>query len=168
MLIKKFRESKNFIFPPHFQTSYLEHDLSKLKLETKPEVDPIKLENLIKRRKIYGDITQNVSEDELAKLLRYFDNHVPSIIIALEEKVRLKGSRTFVPPAFFGRDGIFVQPPTFEMPTASAHPVPVDDDKVQHQNMSVEHSLNIVTEKKTVEKTWELGVFVEGDKSKNV
>ena len=125
-------------------------------------MDPIKLENLIKRRKIYGDITQNVSEDELAKLLQYFDNHVPSIIIALEEKVRLKGSRTFIPPAFFGRDGIFVQPPTFEMPT-SATPVPVDDgDKVQ------DHSLNVMEEKKTVEKTWAHGFFVEGDKSKNV
>ena len=136
--------------------------MSQLKLETKPEVDPIKLENLIKRRKIYGDITQNVSEDELAKLLQYFDNHVPSIIIALEEKVRLKGSRTFIPPAFFGRDGIFVQPPTFEMPT-SATPVLVDDgDKVQ------DHSLNVIEEKKTVEKTWAHGFFVEGDKSKNV
>ena len=123
-------------------------------------MDPIKLENLIKRRKIYGDITQNVSEDELAKLLRYFDNHVPSIIIALEEKVRLKGSRTFIPPAFFGRDGIFVQPPTFEMPT-SATQVPVDDDgdKVQE---------NAIEEKKAVEKTWAHGFFVEGDKSKNV
>ena len=125
-------------------------------------MDPIKLENLIKRRKIYGDITQNVSEDELAKLLRYFDNHVPSIIIALEEKVRLKGSRTFIPPAFFGRDGIFVQPPTFEMPT-SATPVLVHDgDKVQ------DHSLNVIEEKETVEKTWAHGFFVEGDKSKNV
>ena len=142
--------------------------MSQLKLETKPEVDPIKLENLIKRRKIYSDITQNVSEDELAKLLQYFDNHVPSIIIALEEKVRLKGSRTFIPPAFFGRDGIFVQPPTFEMPSSST-PVPVDDGNTQDQtSMPMEHSLSVMPEKETVEKTWAKGFYAEGDKSKNV
>ena len=48
--------------------------------------------------------------------MRYFENHVPSVISALEDKVRMKGSRTFIPPAFFGRDGILVQPPAFEMP----------------------------------------------------
>ena len=40
----------------------------------------------------------------------------PSVIAALEDKVRMKGSRTFIPPAFFGRDGAFIQPPSFEMP----------------------------------------------------
>ena len=41
---------------------------------------------------------------------------VPPVIAALEDKVRMKGSRTFIPPAFFGRDGAFIQPPSFEMP----------------------------------------------------
>ena len=180
------------IFHPYFQTSYLEEDLSKLKLETKMEADPIKLGNLIKRRKIYGDITQNVSEDELAKLLRYFNNHVPSLIGALEEKVLLKGSRTFIPPAFFGRDGIFVQPPSFEMAVS-------DVDKIQdHQNKCVEECLNVmeVAEKKTIirheaattiqasfkgmkardevkkmkfeKRLSDQGIVVGGDKSKNV
>ena len=93
-------------------------DLNQLDLETKPEADEIKLENLIKRRNIYGDITQNATPQDLKKLLRYIDNHVPSVIAALEKKVRMKGFRTFIPPAFFGRDGVFVQPPSFEMPIA--------------------------------------------------
>jgi len=176
---------------PIRKTSYLEEDLSKLKLDKKMEADPIKLGNLIKRRKIYGDITQNVTEDELAKLLRYFNNHVPSLIGALEEKVLLKGSRTFIPPAFFGRDGIFVQPPSFEMAVS-------DVDKIQDQNKCVEECLNVmeVAEKKTIirheaattiqasfkgmkardevkkmkfeKRLSDQGIVVGGDKSKNV
>ena len=34
-----------------------------------PEPDAMKLENLLKRRKVYGDITQNASETELLRLL---------------------------------------------------------------------------------------------------
>ena len=193
MLIKIHKTKHSFfiIFYPYFQTSYLEEDLSNLKLDKKMEADPIKLGNLIKRRKIYGDITQNVTEDELAKLLRYFNNHVPSLIGALEEKVLLKGSRTFIPPAFFGRDGIFVQPPSFEMAVS-------DVDKIQDQNKCVEECLNVmeVAEKTTIirheaattiqasfkgmkardevkkmkfeKRLSDQGIVVGGDKSKNV
>jgi hypothetical protein len=90
-------------------------DLDKLSLDEK--ADPVKLQNLIKRRKIYGDITQNATDEELEKLLQFFGNEVPKVIGALEDKVRAKGSRNFIPPAFFGRDGVFVQPPSFEMST---------------------------------------------------
>ena len=82
--------------------------------------DEIKMSNLIKRRKIYGDITQNASEVDLAKLLRFYNNDVPSVILYLENKVRLRGKRTYIPPAFFERDGTFVQPPAFEMPIEQA------------------------------------------------
>ena len=46
----------------------------------------------------------------------HFKNEVPKVIAALESKVRSKGKRTFIPPAFYGRNGNFVQPPSFEMP----------------------------------------------------
>ena len=46
------------------QTSYLK-DLSQLNLNEKPEIDLKRLENLNKRRKIYGDITQNASPEDL-------------------------------------------------------------------------------------------------------
>jgi hypothetical protein len=43
---------------------------------------------------VYGDITQNASEHELEQLLVNFDNHVPAVIAALEDKVRAKGTRS--------------------------------------------------------------------------
>ena len=49
-----------------------------MNLENKSEVDRMKLENLNKRQKIYGDITQNASPEDLETLLKYFENHVPS------------------------------------------------------------------------------------------
>jgi hypothetical protein len=47
----------------------------------------------IKRRKVYGDITQNATEEELDQLLVHFGNHVPDVIQALEDRVRAKGTR---------------------------------------------------------------------------
>ena len=38
------------------------------------------------------------------------------MIESLEEWVCRKRTRTYIPPAFFDRDGTFVQPPSFEMP----------------------------------------------------
>ena len=43
-------------------------------------------------------------------------NHVPSVIASLEEWVHVKGTQTYIPPAFYDRDGTFIQPPSFEMP----------------------------------------------------
>ena len=43
-------------------------------------------------------------------------NHVPSVIASLEEWVQVKGTQTYIPPAFYDRDGTFIQPPSFEMP----------------------------------------------------
>jgi len=87
-----------------------------LDLEGKPDVCKKKLENLTKRQDVYGDITQNASPEELETLLRYHENHVPDVILALEKKVLSKRKRKYTPPAFFCRDGTFTQPPTFEMP----------------------------------------------------
>ena len=38
-------------------------------LEIHVKVDAIKLENLLKRRKVYGDITQNATESQLQRLM---------------------------------------------------------------------------------------------------
>ena len=43
-------------------------------------------------------------------------NHVPSVIASLEEWVQAKRTQTYIPPAFYDRDGTFIQPPSFEMP----------------------------------------------------
>ena len=95
------------------------------------EADPIKLENLKKRMKKYGDITQNARDtDELEELLRRFDNRVPAVIFFLEERVRAKGTQV-------GRKSMnmftqkFMQPPcrrtsrphsTIAMGSSTSHP----------------------------------------------
>ena len=38
-------------------------------LKEEVEVDVTKLENLLKRRKVYGDITQNATESQIKRLL---------------------------------------------------------------------------------------------------
>ena len=43
-------------------------------------------------------------------------NNVPSVIASLEEWVQAKRTQTYIPPAFYDRDGTFIQPPSFEMP----------------------------------------------------
>ena len=105
-------KSKRVFFPETFENN----DKSNI------QVDTLKFKNLKKRQNIYGDITQNASEEELEKLLIHFQNDVPKVIGALEHKTRSKGTRTFIPPAFFGRNGEFYQPPAFEMPSMYSAP----------------------------------------------
>ena len=108
---------QKFKFPPIFLLQ-VKHpkNLNKVNLNSRPQADSTKLENLLARRKIYGDITQNSNPEDLEKLLRLFDNHVPSVIAALVDKVKQKGSKTYIPPAFYERNGAFIQPPPFEVP----------------------------------------------------
>ena len=51
------------------------------------EVDMAKLENLIKRRKVYGDITQNATESQIKRLLvrnTYFSNSLSACLVCNE------------------------------------------------------------------------------------
>ena len=82
--------------------------------------------------KKYGDITQNARDaDELEELLCRFDNRVPAVIFFLEERVRAKGTQTYIPPAFYDRDGKFYQPPSFEMPVGGSTKTPERNRKDQ-------------------------------------
>jgi len=90
------------------------------RLETRGEravVDEAKLEKLLKRQAIYGDITQSASKEHLQDLLSVCNNDIPEVIKCLMEDARAAGGRTFKPPAFFERDEdhTFVQPPSFQM-----------------------------------------------------
>ena len=99
----------------HLQTLYPD-DLDELDMTGKPEkADRKLLDNLLQRRQVYGDVMQNASIEELEMLLRYHDNNVPKVIAALESKIQQKGTRMYIPPAFYGRDGVLFQPPAFEM-----------------------------------------------------
>ena len=97
----------------YFQVEYPK-DIEKT--EVAKLADPKILETLKGRRKIYGDIMQNVDLEEVEALLLHFNNNVPKVIGAIECKVQQKGTRTFIPPAFYARDGTLFQPPSFEMP----------------------------------------------------
>merc|ERR1712192_343117 len=79
--------------------------------------DETKLEKLLKRQAIYGDITQSASKEHLEDLLSLYNNDIPEVIRRLMDGARAAGGRTFKPPAFFERDSdhTFVQPPSFQM-----------------------------------------------------
>merc|ERR1711936_67427 len=109
------QEAKTTLLKRNWKVKFPE--LENVNLETKPLADPVKLANLHQRHQnVYGDLIQNVSMDDIEKLLRIFNNHVPSVIGALLDKVMKKGTRTHIPPAFYERNGDFYQPPSFEIP----------------------------------------------------
>ena len=84
--------------------------------ETKDiQIDEEKLSNLLKRQKIYGDVTQNATKEELSYLLGIFKNVVPHVILALKEKIKTTGGLIFIPPAFYERDETFFQPDSLKI-----------------------------------------------------
>ena len=76
-------------------------------------VDEVKLQNLLKRTKVYGDIIQGETEDSLRKLLKSTRNNVPELITKLIEKK--KDGQLFIPPAFYDQGDDLHVPPSFEM-----------------------------------------------------
>ena len=47
---------------------------------------------------------QNVDLEEVEALLLHFNNNVPKVIGAIECRVQQKGTRTFIPPAFYNNN----------------------------------------------------------------
>ena len=45
---------------------------------------------------MYGDILQNIDEDDIEKLLRYFDNNVPSVMASLLGKVEMQDTLNII------------------------------------------------------------------------
>ena len=71
--------------------------MESIDLYSKPLADPVKLENLLQRRQnVYGDILQNIDEDDIEKLLRYFDNNVPSVMASLLGKVEMQDTLNII------------------------------------------------------------------------
>jgi len=78
-------------------------------------VDKEKLDNLLARQKIYGDITQSASPLQLEEMLKMFNNDIPAVIASLKDITKKCGGQVYLPPAFFERDQSFVQPPGFKI-----------------------------------------------------
>ena len=66
-----------------------------------------------KRLRLYFD--GSCAEDRTASAWILYGSHSVQND-SLEEWVLKKGTRTYTPPAFYDRDGTFLQPPSFEMP----------------------------------------------------
>ena len=106
----------------HRDLTHEEHEQIKLevldwekKLGDPILIDNEKLDNLITRQKTYGDILQNATKDELKSLLGMFNNKVPHVLSAIQEKIVAKGRQLFFPPAFYERNMELYTPHPFSM-----------------------------------------------------
>ncbi|UJR29376.1 hypothetical protein I4U23_010588 [Adineta vaga] len=76
------------------------------------QIDENKFENLIKRRSIYGDITQGFTDEDIREALLQSNNFVPLTIKLL---ARQRGERIFFRPPSFIEHGELVDPEPFTM-----------------------------------------------------
>ena len=106
------------------------------------EVDEIKLQTLTKRRAIYGDLCQEATPLQLKYLLLLHDNNIPMVLKAIKNWTLDKGTQKYIPPAFYDRDGSFIQPPSFEIPVT--------------RNISPKSSLENLVETQTSDNTVEM------------
>merc|ERR1712046_89156 len=67
------------------------------------EVDPDKLDNLVKRSNTYGDICQGFTNTELRRALAMSGNDVPKSILVLRA-VREKTGMKYCPPSYLQTD----------------------------------------------------------------
>lgn len=76
------------------------------------EADEKKLGNLIRRRSVYGDVTQGFNDHELRQALLQANNSVP---LAIKVLVRKRGERIYFRPPSFIEHGELVDPEPFTM-----------------------------------------------------
>ena len=75
-------------------------------------------QTLEKRRGVYGDLCQEATPLQLKYLLLLHENNIPMVIKDIKNWTLQKGTQKYIPPAFYDRDGSFIQPPSFEIPLA--------------------------------------------------
>merc|ERR1711904_478206 len=71
-------------------------DVERISLE---EVDPEKLVNLTRRKNTYGDICQGFDVDTIKEFLAISANHVPTVILIMQQKTEQEG-QVYIPPKF--------------------------------------------------------------------
>jgi Ca2+-binding EF-hand superfamily protein len=97
-------------------------DLKKLILPEKEwakEVDKTKLNNMLNRCKIYGDLMQGETEQSISEALRMSNNHVPRATRIIRAKKRGMGT-TYQPPAYYIQGQERYQPRAVSMLTSSS------------------------------------------------
>jgi len=65
------------------------------------QADPVKLQNMLSRCRIYGDLMQGETEESISLALRQANNSVPSATRILRRKKVESGSAFYVPPTVF-------------------------------------------------------------------
>ncbi|PXF40665.1 hypothetical protein BWQ96_09620 [Gracilariopsis chorda] len=76
--------------------------------------DPEKLNNLLIRRIMYGDICQNETPDSLAEILLHCGNDIPRASDLMKLSVIAHGTRVLQPPQFYEDGTVKIIPPSFE------------------------------------------------------
>jgi len=77
------------------------------------EIDSEKLNNLIARRNTYGDICQGFEAEQIKEFLAASANHVPTVLLMMQEKNSENG-QIYMPPAFFDDACILHQTAAFK------------------------------------------------------
>ncbi|PXF44439.1 hypothetical protein BWQ96_05809 [Gracilariopsis chorda] len=76
--------------------------------------DPEKLNKLLIRKTVYGDICQNETPDSLAEILLYCGNDIPSTSDLMKLIAIAHGTRVLQPPPFYENGTVKIIPPSFE------------------------------------------------------
>ena len=74
------------------------------KEEWATEANQTYLDNMFKRRKIYGDLMQGETRESISFALLASNNHVPTACRIIRHNQSLKGGQTFIPPSFYIKD----------------------------------------------------------------
>lgn len=77
-------------------------------------VDPEKLNNLLVRRTVYGDICQNETPESLTAILLRCGNDVPNASDLMKLRALAHGKRVLQPPPFYENGTTKIIPPPFE------------------------------------------------------
>ena len=81
-------------------------------------IDEEKFDNLVRRRSVYGDLTQGFTDDEIKQALIQSNNNIPITVKILERK---RGENKYFQPASFLENGQIIEPEPFIMNSDGFH-----------------------------------------------
>jgi len=70
--------------------------------EQPDEADPVILNNLVKRRAVYGDICQSFSSEQISQILREAGNSTPTALLLMRQRIKSgEVSKVYQPPSYY-------------------------------------------------------------------